>query len=101
MLGIYPNISDIEIGYCTISGDEAIILTYTDGLTDIKNADNQFFTEELLATFAADHYHQSAARFNDHLMSRIDVFRGEEAIPDDFTVLTCKVYGNASTTAGV
>ena len=99
MLGFYPDISDIEVGNCVISADEAIILTYTDGLTDIKNAEKQFFSEELLAEFASDHYHQSAARFNERLMSRIDIFRGEEAIPDDFTVLTCKVYGAVSKNA--
>ncbi|MFM8449543.1 MAG: PP2C family protein-serine/threonine phosphatase [Haliscomenobacter sp.] len=92
MLGIYPEIPEVEIGYCTITDKEAIILTYTDGLTDIKNAEGHYFTEELLSEFASDHYRQPAARFNEQLMDHIDEFRGQETIPDDFTVLTCKVY---------
>lgn len=92
MLGTYPDIPNIEIGYCAISDDEAIILSYTDGLTDIRNAEGDFFTEELLYDFVKDHYQKPASVFNQQLMGHIDAFRGQENIPDDFTVLTCKVY---------
>lgn len=92
MLGSYPEIQEIEIGYCTIEGEEAMILTYTDGLTDIQNGDGQYFTEEHLSDFVNIHYRDSAGEFNKKLMAYIDQFRGKENIPDDFTVLTCKVY---------
>jgi sigma-B regulation protein RsbU (phosphoserine phosphatase) len=92
MLGTYPDIPNIEIGYCAVADDEAIILSYTDGLTDIRNAEGDFFTEELLYDFVKDHYQTSASLFNEQLMGHIDAFRGQETIPDDFTVLTCKVY---------
>lgn len=92
MLGTYPVIPEIEIGYCHIQEDEAIILSYTDGLTDIRNRDGDFFTEELLCDFVKNHYKESASQFNQSLMDHIDAFRGKETIPDDFTILTCKVY---------
>lgn len=92
MLGSYPEIPEIEIGHCDIEGSEAMILSYTDGLIEIRDSKGDFFSEEELLRFVQGNYKCSAANFNNKLMGFIDQFRGSENIPDDFTVLTCKVY---------
>lgn len=92
MLGSYPEIPEIEIGHCDIDGSEAMILSYTDGLVEIRDSEGRFFSEEELLRFVQHNYKCPAADFNNKLMGYIDRFRGEEHLPDDFTVLTCKVY---------
>lgn len=94
MLGSFPVIPSIEVGACTIEDEEAIILTYTDGLTDIYNENGDNLDEERLYQFIQKQYKQPAKSFNQKLLTYIDEFRGKENIPDDFTVLTCKVYCN-------
>jgi len=92
MLGPFSDIPEVKIGYAAIEDDEAVILAYTDGLTDIRNAEGNFFSEEMLSAFIKSHYTESVDRLNAKLMEYIDLFRGKETIPDDFTVLACKVY---------
>jgi sigma-B regulation protein RsbU (phosphoserine phosphatase) len=92
MLGSYPEIPEIEIGYCDIEGSEAMILSYTDGLVEIRDEKGRYFNEEALVDFVALNYKYPTGEFNKKLMAYIDRFRGNENIPDDFTVLTCKVY---------
>ncbi len=95
MLGPFADIPEVKIGYATIEEDEAVILAYTDGLTDIRNAEGEYFSEEMLAGFIKAHYTERVDKLNAKLMDYIDRFRGKETIPDDFTVLTCKVYCQA------
>lgn len=95
MLGPFSDIPEVKIGYATIEEDEAVILAYTDGLTDIRNASGEYFSEEMLSQYIKAHYTERVDRLNAKLMDYIDQFRGKETIPDDFTVLTCKVYCQA------
>ncbi|MFT5169281.1 MAG: sigma-B regulation protein RsbU (phosphoserine phosphatase) [Saprospiraceae bacterium] len=91
ILGSFTELPEVEIGYEQVD-KEAIILTYTDGLTDIKNGKGDFYNEDLLMAFALDHYSCSAEAFNSKLLKTIDDFKGEQVYPDDFTVLTCKIF---------
>lgn len=94
MLGSYANIPGIEIGECKVEEDEAIILAYTDGLTDIRNAAGDFVTEELLYDYVQGNFQLPAETFNQGLLTILDAFRGDENYPDDFTVLTCKIHNH-------
>lgn len=91
ILGSFVELPMVEIGYEQVD-KEAIILTYTDGLTDIKNGKGDFYNEDLLMAFALDSYSCSAEAFNTKLLKTIDDFKGEQIYPDDFTVLTCKIF---------
>jgi sigma-B regulation protein RsbU (phosphoserine phosphatase) len=94
MLGSYAKIPGIEIGECKVEEDEAIILAYTDGLTDIRNAAGDFVTEELLYDYVQGNFQLPAETFNQGLLTILDAFRGDENYPDDFTVLTCKIHNH-------
>jgi len=91
ILGSFKELPEIEVGTEQVN-EEAIILTYTDGLTDVKNGEGVFYDEDMLKVFALENYEQSAEAFNDKLLKTIDKFKGDQIYPDDFTVLTCKVF---------
>lgn len=90
-LGSFKEITDIEIGE-EILDEDAFILTYTDGLTDLKNEDDEFLKPEFLHEFVRGNHHLSAAEFNKRLMVEIERFKGSNIYPDDFTVLSCKLF---------
>ena len=82
----------VEVGNMQLD-QEAIVVTYTDGLTDIQNEGEDYFNEKLLEDFVKHHYTLSAEQFNEKLVERIEEFKGEQTYPDDCTVLTCKIFG--------
>ncbi|MFK7809570.1 MAG: PP2C family protein-serine/threonine phosphatase [Saprospiraceae bacterium] len=91
ILGAFEELRDVEIGNINID-KEAIILSYTDGLTDVRNDDGAFFDEDYLMHFAQQNELNSASLFNEKLMEEIKRFKGEQEFPDDITVLTCKIF---------
>jgi len=91
LLGGFPKLPEVEVGNLRIRED-ALILSYTDGLTDVRNPQGEFLKEEMLHRFVSAHYRLSASAFNDRLMQRIEEFKGEQTYMDDFTVLTCKMF---------
>lgn len=94
MLGSYSRIPGIEIGECVVEEEEAIILAYTDGLTDVHNSAGDTFSEEMLHHFVQENHQLTPQAFNQGLLTLLDSFRGEENYPDDFTVLTCKIHNH-------
>ena len=91
ILGAFPEIPFIDVGQMKLEG-EALILTYTDGLTDLINEKNEFFSTTLLENFLRQHDCSSAAKFNQDLIKHIDIFKGNNPYPDDISVLTCKIF---------
>ncbi len=91
ILGSFPEIPFMDLGEVLITEDTTI-LTYTDGLTDMQNDAEAYFDEEALLDFVKDKTALSAKIFNQELMNRIEVFKGRQNYPDDFTVLTCKIF---------
>ncbi|MEM1323087.1 MAG: PP2C family protein-serine/threonine phosphatase [Bacteroidota bacterium] len=91
ILGSFKELPEVEIGRMNIS-EEAIILNFTDGLTDVQNGQGQYFDEQLLHQFIREHSTLSATLFNERLLEKIEAFKGEQTYPDDFTVLTCRIF---------
>ncbi len=91
ILGSFVKLPAVEIGHEQID-KEAIILTFTDGLTDIQDADENYFDEDILTSFALSNDNLSAEGFNEQLVKTLNEFMGDESYPDDFTVLTCKIF---------
>lgn len=90
ILGSFKELPEIEIGRLNIE-DEAIILAFTDGLTDLKNKEGDFLNEQIFYNFVRENYTLSAQDFNKSLMDQIEAFKGDQTYPDDFTILTCKI----------
>jgi len=91
MLGSFTELPEVEVGECEIRED-AMILAYTDGITDLRNKNEEFFSEQMLYKFVKANYDLSATEFNRRLMERIEAFKGDRKYPDDFTILACKVF---------
>ena len=91
ILGAFQALPRLEVGEIYVD-DEALILTYTDGLTDIRNEEGEFMDEVYAQEFLLHNHTLSAGMFNEKLLEEIERFKGAENFPDDFTVLTCKIY---------
>jgi phosphoserine phosphatase RsbU/P len=91
ILGFFKSLPKLEVGEVTID-DEALLLIYTDGITDIRNAIEADFNEDLVIKFAEDNKDLPARKFNEKLMRHIENFKGNEEYPDDITVLTARFF---------
>ncbi len=91
ILGSFPELPEVEVGCIPIDG-EAMILSFTDGLTDLQNEKEEYLNENMLYHFVRENYKMSASTFNKRLMEYIENFKDGQNYPDDFTVLTCKIF---------
>jgi sigma-B regulation protein RsbU (phosphoserine phosphatase) len=91
ILGAFQELPRLEVGELYVD-NEALILAYTDGLTDIRNEEGEFMDEAYGYDFLLRNHMLSAGMFNEKLLEEIEQFKGAESYPDDFTVLTCKIY---------
>lgn len=91
LLGAFEELPFLDVGQVTIE-KEALALIHTDGLTDIRDHSGEFLDHEFLQDFVEKHHHLSATAFNDSLIKMAEGFLGDEIYPDDFTVLTCKIF---------
>ncbi len=91
-LGWLPELPFLEIGGLCLT-KEALIFSYTDGLTEVRNSAGDEFGEDKLLDFLRQHTNEGAKSLNTKLLDHIEAFRGREPWPDDITVLTCRVFG--------
>jgi sigma-B regulation protein RsbU (phosphoserine phosphatase) len=91
ILGIFEELPSVEMGEILIE-EEALILLFTDGLIDIKDKNGEFLDQEYGHEFILKNYNLSAADFNKKLMGKVRAFSADLTLPDDFTILTCKIF---------
>ncbi len=91
ILGVFDKLPDIEVGEITVEED-AMLVAYTDGLTDLKNENGDYFNVDSLEKFIDDNRDMEVEQFNEKLLKHIDKFKGNREYPDDVAVLTCKLY---------
>ncbi|PPK85437.1 sigma-B regulation protein RsbU (phosphoserine phosphatase) [Neolewinella xylanilytica] len=92
VLGSIETLPMLEVGVVDLP-PQALIVTYTDGLTDLQSVAGEMFEEEILHQFARRQYYRSAQVFNENLLARLEDFRQEMSYPDDLTILTCRIFG--------
>ena len=88
VIGAFDQITEIEMDEYKLNG-KGLILTFTDGLTDIKNDSGVLFEEAHIENTLVDYKGNSAKEFNELLQQRIEAFKGDQEYPDDIAVLTC------------
>ncbi|MBL7817725.1 MAG: serine/threonine-protein phosphatase [Saprospiraceae bacterium] len=91
ILGFFESLPTLELGEMTID-DEALLLIFTDGITDVRNPIGADFNENLVVDFMEDNKDLTVRRFNEKLMERLTDFKGSEEYPDDITVLTTRFF---------
>lgn len=91
ILGMFEELPEVSTGMIRVP-EESLLLAYTDGLTDLQNEQGDYLSDDQLQSFLVRHYKQPVKNFNQLLLKYIEDFKDSEAYPDDFTVLTCKIF---------
>jgi sigma-B regulation protein RsbU (phosphoserine phosphatase) len=91
VLGWLPELPFLETGGICLR-DEALVFSFTDGLTDVQNAGGEPFGEDNLVRFMQANAGLGAEDLNKQLLHHIEIYRESEPFPDDITVLTCKFF---------
>lgn len=90
VIGAFEKMPFIEEEIITLE-KESLILTFTDGLTELKNERGEYFQEDELEKFVCKNKKASVNKFNESLLSEIDKFKGSKNYADDIAILTCKI----------
>ncbi|MCP4438104.1 MAG: PP2C family protein-serine/threonine phosphatase [Aureispira sp.] len=91
ILGAFDKLPEIEFGEVYLK-DDAFFLLYTDGLTDLRNGEGEFFDDEKVGEFILKNPNLGAKEFNDALMKEVNDFKGDMAFPDDISVLSGRIF---------
>lgn len=86
-MGVFPTATYAEITRVISHGD--ILVLYTDGITEVINADEEEFGEERLEMLISNNRHLSAQDLSDLVVSTITEFSMERGF-DDETLLVLK-----------
>lgn len=90
-IGAFEKLPEIREEKIQLNG-ETTILSFTDGLTDLRNDGGDFMGDLYLESLLEKHGSLNPDAFNDKLIEEIDRFRGGHEISDDIAVLTCKIF---------
>ncbi|MEZ4884271.1 MAG: PP2C family protein-serine/threonine phosphatase [Chitinophagales bacterium] len=69
-----------------------VIITYTDGLTDLENEAGEYFEMERLTSFVQANNTLSMDDFNMELLQQIKTFKGNQTYTDDITILSYRLH---------
>lgn len=90
ILGSFDELPAIEKGIVQLKQGD-IIVSFTDGLIEIKDDKDVFFSEEKLQEIVAKRSYPSVKAINQDIKQTIDRYNGEKEYPDDLTLLSCKI----------
>lgn len=90
ILGAFEDLPFVEVGQKKIDGS-AKLLAFTDGLTDLRNRNGDYFNEKEVESFFTQNQLLPVNEINQRLLTKIEAFKSELSYPDDITVLTCKM----------
>lgn len=90
-LGMLPELPSFSAAMITVHPDD-VLVAYTDGLTELHNADHQFFGVERLKNLILENALLSPNELNDLITRQLNTFRGDMPFRDDFALLTCRFF---------
>lgn len=70
----------------------SLILTYTDGLTDLENEAGVYFETDRLHDFLTENRNLAVPLFNEKLLQTLKKFKGDQAYTDDISILTYRIF---------
>lgn len=90
LLGMFEDLPRIRAGEVYIEKN-ALLINYTDGLTDVENEKKEFYGLERFRDYVLNHHEMHTERFNKKLMEEVTAFKGSGGVfLDDITLLTCR-----------
>ena len=93
ILGAFAEV-DIEDARIHLEEGDVLVL-YTDGVTEARDARRRLFGERRMRTIVAAHAEESATSIADALMSGVRGFAGDVPLSDDLTLVVIKRQGRA------
>lgn len=90
MLGILDTLKSFEVQKITLQ-KEALLLLYTDGLSELQNEQEEYFEHSAFQRFLHLFQSMHPKHFNEKLKDQIHIYRGETPISDDITVMTIRM----------
>jgi sigma-B regulation protein RsbU (phosphoserine phosphatase) len=90
VIGAFERLPEINEAKVEL-GKNALIMSFTDGLPDLRNEEGNYFDDDHIERFVLKHGKKSAEEFNKQLIQDIDAFKGALNFVDDIAVLTCKI----------
>lgn len=89
ILGVFDTLPMIEEQSVYVEKN-ALILTYTDGVTELENENGEMFGLDRLIDFAIKHQNDGIEEFREKLNETLVKFKGENGYNDDFSFLVCR-----------
>ena len=90
ILGIFPKLPHLVIGEVAIE-EEVLLVAYTDGLTEIENAEDLEFGSDNLEAYLSENRFEKLPVLHQRLLNRLDNFAGHRGFNDDITLLTARI----------
>lgn len=90
IIGAFEKLPEIEEEEVDLEPN-SIIFSFTDGLVDLKNENEDYFEDHKIANYIQGNNNLTADQFNEKLLAEIDEFKGTQSYPDDIAILTCKI----------
>jgi len=88
-LGLFDEVTYDEATYTLNTGD--VVVFYSDGITDTRNAAGEFFDSKRLCEFIGSQVQNSAGIIADRILDSIESFSGTSHAFDDRTLVVLKV----------
>jgi len=89
IIGAVEHLPVLDLGEVDLHG-EGMLLSFTDGLNDLRNEGGDFFDEGKIEDVLLQNCTRTAPEFNATLMETMEQFRGSKPYPDDIAILTCR-----------
>lgn len=90
-LGMLDELPFISEGKISINAN-SLLFCYTDGITELENAEGrQFGLENLTGAVAFHQEHDNLSSFHKWFISRLDEYRKDASHVDDVTMLSCRL----------
>lgn len=90
VIGAFEKMPSIEEEIVKLDGD-TLILTFTDGLTELKNNKGEFLQDDQIERFVCENKNLPIKEFNKKLLKEIDGFKASDDYKDDIAILSCKI----------
>jgi len=90
VIGAFEKLPDIKEETIQLKKD-TIILSFTDGLADLRNLKGEFFEDDRIEGFLRKNTELNVHDFNDKLLKEIDSFKEDTEYVDDIAIMTCKI----------
>ncbi|MFN8310411.1 MAG: PP2C family protein-serine/threonine phosphatase [Chitinophagales bacterium] len=91
ILGMFDVLPFINIGEAQVP-ENAILINYTDGVTEASNSNGDLFDVEGLLKFVEENCGKNLNTFNHDLITHLNEYKGNDEFDDDLTLLTLRIH---------